>query len=395
MSHPRANNCQRYYSARMPGHSELPVAANPLRILVLSWRDEHHPEAGGAEIFLHRTTTYLAARGHDVTIQSARFPGSLARESVDGRQVVRRGGRYTVYPRGLRAALGASRRYDVIIDVHNGVPFWTPLVTRVPVISLVHHVHREQWNEVFDPRRARFGWWLESRAAPAVYRRSRYVTVSETTRHDLTSLGVDRDRIDVVYSGLDRSLPPNVPATPSPPTLVVLGRLVPHKRVEIAIETLAHLLPEMPDVQLEILGHGYWAGELSRRAQELGVSDRVRLAGYVSEQEKADVLARSRLALLPSLKEGWGLAILEAGAQGTATVAFRDAGGVVEAIVDGSTGVLVDSVEEFHNTVRDLMMDDERRKRLSAHAIAHASQFTWERSAAELEEILLSYCRRR
>ena len=395
MSNPPADDWRRYYSDRMPGPPASPAVVIPMRILVLSWRDEHHPEAGGAEIFLHRTTAYLAARGHDVTIQSAKFPGSLSRESMDGRHVIRRGGRYTVYPHGLRAAVGASRRYDVIIDVHNGVPFWTPMVTRVPVISLVHHVHREQWNEVFDPRRARLGWWLESRAAPAVYRRSRYVTVSETTRQDLIALGVDRDRIDVVYSGLDRSLPPNAPATPSPPTLVVLGRLVPHKRVELAIETLARLVPEIPDVRLEILGHGYWAGALSRRADELGVGDRVRFAGYVSEQEKTDVLARSRLALLPSLKEGWGLAILEASAQGTATVAFRDAGGVAEAIVDGSTGALVDGIEGFHQTVRDLMLDDERRERLSTAAITHAAQFTWERTAAELEEILLSYCRKR
>jgi len=373
-----------HYSAKMPSSTENPR----LRILVLSWRDENHPEAGGAEIFLHRTTSYLAAEGHHVTIHSARFPGSLAEETLDGRRLVRRGGRYTVYLRGLISAIAAGRRYDVIIDVHNGVPFWSPFVTRIPVISLVHHVHREQWEEVFDPRRARIGWWLESTAAPWVYRRAKYVTVSLNSERELVGLGVESKNIEVVYSGLDQLLPPNPPPRVIPPTLVVLGRLVPHKRVELAMDTVARLSEEMPDLHLEVIGHGYWAGELRKYADSLGIANRVRIAGYVSEQEKSDVLARSTLAVLPSIKEGWGLAILEAGAVGTPTVAFRDAGGVAESIIDGVTGVLVDNVDEFHARVRELLLDDKLRLRLGEAARTHSQGFTWRATAVELERVV-------
>ncbi len=162
---------------------------------MLSWRDEHHPEAGGAEVFLHRVTTSLAARGHEVTVMSARYPGSLADEVTEGRRMLRQGGRFTVYPRGVVAALRAGWLYDVILDVQNGVPFWSPLVTRTPVVNVVHHVHREQWPEVFEPTRARLGWWLESRVAPTVYRGARYVAVSQATRDDLVACGVDGSRI--------------------------------------------------------------------------------------------------------------------------------------------------------------------------------------------------------
>ena len=70
---------------------------------------------------------------------------------------------------------------DVIVDVQNGLPFWTPLLGK-PVVNVTHHVHREQWGQVFGPRRAGVGWWLESRLAPRVYRHSRYFAVSDAVR---------------------------------------------------------------------------------------------------------------------------------------------------------------------------------------------------------------------
>lgn len=365
-----------------------------MRILVLSWRDEYHPEAGGAEVFLHRTTSYLAEQGHEVTVRSARFPGSLQREFIDGRRMVREGGRFTVYPRGLLASVGAGRRYDVILDVQNGVPFWSPLVTRVPVVSLVHHVHREQWSQVFDPRRAKFGWWLESAAAPAVYRRSRYIAVSEVTRRELVELGVKANQIDVIYSGVDPApLPTPVPPG-QPPSLVVLGRLVPHKRVELALDAVAELSAEFPTLGLDVLGQGYWAGELMAYADKLGIRGRVRFAGFVSEQEKTDVLSRADIALLPSLKEGWGLAIMEAGALGTPTIAFRRSGGVAESIVDGQTGILVEDLAELVAHIGRLLRDPGARASLGNRAREHSSRYTWAKTGAALEAVLLSCSRR-
>ena len=127
-----------------------------LRVLLLNWRDLHHPEAGGAEKYLVTVAEGLAARGHEVTFRTAAYPGALPEETVAGVRYRRRGGHYSIYPRAFAANAAAS--HDVVVDVQNGVPYLSPLVTRSPVVNLVHHVHREQWPVVFGPRTARFGW---------------------------------------------------------------------------------------------------------------------------------------------------------------------------------------------------------------------------------------------
>ena len=146
-----------------------------LRIAFASWRDTGHPEAGGAEVFLEQVSTELAALGHEVTACAARYPGSRADETRRGVRVVRRGGRFGVYPRVLSWLFQHRGEFDVVVDVQNGLPFWTP-VLGLPVVNVTHHVHREQWPEVFGPVRARLGWRLESGLAPRVYRHSEYFT---------------------------------------------------------------------------------------------------------------------------------------------------------------------------------------------------------------------------
>ncbi len=356
--------------------------------MFLSWRDHAHPEAGGAELFLDRVSRWLAEQGHTVEIITARYPGSLPGETVDGRRIIRRGGRFSVYARTMLSTALRGSGADVIVDVQNGIPFWSPLVTRTPVVNLIHHVHREQWAEVFEPNRARIGWALESRVAPAIYRRSRYVTVSQTSRRELIELGIDPSRIDVVLGGLDRPTSDVVYDPDAPPLLSVLGRLVPHKRVEIALRTVVALQEEFPGITLDVLGHGYWLPQLREQARALGIEKSVRFAGFVSEQEKADVLSASAVSLLPSLKEGWGLAVIEAGSLGAPVVAFREAGGVTESVLDGRTGWLADTEADFIDKVRGLLRDREQRRVMSDNARIYASGFTWSATAAQFEEIL-------
>ena len=123
---------------------------------------------------------------------------------------------------------------------------------------------------------------------------------------------------------------------------MVVARLVPHKQVEHALDVLATLRAEFPDLQLDLVGHGWWHDELVAHAARLGVQDAVIWHGHVSDQRRDELLAGAWVALLPSAKEGWGLAVVEAAAQGTPTVAYRQAGGVTESILDGRTGLLVD-----------------------------------------------------
>ncbi|MEU9510305.1 glycosyltransferase family 4 protein [Micromonospora sp. NPDC048170] len=357
-------------------------------VLFLNWRDTTNPEGGGSEVYIERIAAELVAAGHRVTLLcAAHANGGPAGTTPEGVRVLRRGSRMTVYARAALTCLAGrigfgplSRRGpgrpDVVVDVCNGVPFFAPLYAGRPVLALVHHVHREQWPVVFGPRMARLGWWIESWLAVRLYRRCRYVTVSEASRAELATLGVDADRIDVVPNGTSPVTGPPLPRTPHP-SLLVLGRLVPHKRVEIALRTVAALVAELPDLELVVAGQGWWEQPLRELSESLGIAAHVRFTGFISEEEKHAALSSAWIALTPSLKEGWGLTIVEAAARSTPTVAFRYAGGVAEAMVDTETGLLVDDEEEFTAVVRELLADDVRRKAMGEAALVHASRFTW------------------
>ena len=365
----------------------------PLRVLYLSWRDRENPEAGGAETFTERTSEVLTQQGHEVTIFTASFPGASPRTRHGDVDVVRRGSKFSVYLHGLWHVLRHSKEYDVVLDVQNGVPFWSPLASKVPVINIVHHVHRDQWSAVFGRHIARLGWFLESKVAPYVYRNTRYVTVSKSTRGELDELGVDPGRVDLVYSGNDR--PPDLdhyaglPRTEAP-TMLFLGRLVPHKHVEQAVDILASRAMSHPDLELHVVGGGYWEDEIAKHARARGVEDRVHLHGFVDERVKHELLARAWVVVMPSHKEGWGLTIVEAGLHGTPAVAYGFAGGPSESIVHGRTGLLADSVGEFEDHVIELVDDSVLRRDLGRTARLYASSFDWGRAGRRLESVIAS-----
>jgi glycosyltransferase involved in cell wall biosynthesis len=358
------------------------------RVVFLNWRDLGSPLGGGSERYLHQVAAGLVGRGDVVTVRTAHYPGAARSDVLDGVRYLRRGTANTVFPTAL-ADLAAGRLgpADVVVDCQNGVPFWSRTVTRRPVVVLVHHVHREQWRVAVGGAAARLGWALESRVAPAAYRGCQYVAVSESTRTELTALGVHPARIAVVHNGVSPR-PPTAAVRGSAPQLTVLSRLVPHKQLEHALEVTARLQARWPDLRLILVGSGYWAPTILRRAEELGVAGRVRLLGHVDEQTKHEELARSWVHLCPSVKEGWGLAIQEAAQHGVPTVAYRSAGGTVESVLDGRTGLLADDREDLARATERLLADELLRSRLGAAAQRRVAEFTWERTTAAFSDVL-------
>jgi glycosyltransferase involved in cell wall biosynthesis len=362
----------------------------PLRVAFLNWRDSTHPEGGGAELYAQTVCAGLARRGHAVTLYCADHGAAPRDEQHDGYLIRRRGDRLSVYAaalRQLRSDARADGPFDVVVDTQNGVPFFTPLQTRTPSVVLVHHVHREQWPVVFGPVQSRVGWFVESRVAPVVNRGRQYVAVSERTKEELTWLGVGAKRIRVIHNGTRAPLESGA-GRADRPTLLVLGRLVPHKRIEHAVDVVAALRTTHPTLRLRILGEGWWREEIRQHARARGVLDQVDLLGFVSESVKARELDRAWLALAPSVKEGWGLSVVEAASHGVPTIAYHGAGGLSESIVDGVTGVLVHTREELVGATRNLIDDAVRRESLSGSARELSSRYTWTACVDDWEALL-------
>jgi glycosyltransferase involved in cell wall biosynthesis len=361
------------------------MRSTAIDVLFVNWRDASHPEGGGSERYVHRMAEGLAASGLRVTLLCAAHDRAPAEEVVGGVSVVRRGGRMSVYPRAL--AFVRAHRPRLVVDVQNGLPFLSPLVSHAPVLNLVHHVHREQWPIVFGRIGGAVGWWLESRVAPRLHRHSRYVTVSGATAGELVALGVDADRITIVPNGIEPA--PEVAAQRSPsPRLVVLGRLVPHKRVEHALEVVARLRHRWPDIRLSVVGEGWWADDLRATVQRLGVEDLVEFHGFLDERAKHEELARAWVHLCPSVKEGWGLVVSEAGHHEVPTVGYRAAGGLQESVLDGRTGLLVEDLDGFAAAVERLLADGSTRRTMGRAAARHAASFSWPASISAFATVL-------
>lgn len=369
-----------------PTDAETPL---PRSIVFLMWRDSDHPEGGGSELFVERVAEYLAGQGWDTTICCASYPDAVPDEVRNGVRMRRRGGRLTVYLHGLTYLLSRRGHHtDIVVDVQNGVPFLSPLVRRRTVIALVHHVHREQWQIIYPGVIGHFGWWLESWLAPRLYRRRRYVTVSEASRHDLIGLGVEADRIDVIHNGIDVPQPHHVQPRANVPTVCVLGRLVPHKQVEHALEITARTRAAIPDLRVDIVGEGWWREPLVARAVELGVDNLVTFHGSVSDAERDALLDRAWLLLAPSVKEGWGIAIMEAAARGVPAIAYTSAGGVCESIVDGETGFLADDLDGLAKRTEELLIYRSLRERMGARACARAADYDWGTTGTAFNQLL-------
>jgi glycosyltransferase involved in cell wall biosynthesis len=372
-------------------------------VLLLCWRDTGHPQGGGSETYLQRIGSQLAASGVDVTLRTARYPGAARREVVDGVSISRGGGRYGVYVlAGLamvasRIGIGPLRRVrpDVVIDSQNGIPFMARLAFGRRSVLLVHHCHREQW-PVAGRVMSRVGWLVESTLSPMVHRDNQYVTVSLPSARDLADLGVDPERVAVVRNGLDEA-PPDTLTLPrsAGPRVAVLSRLVPHKQIEDVLDAVAALLPQIPDLHLDVVGGGWWEERLVTHASQLGIADAVTFHGHVDDSSKHQVLQRCWIHVLPSRKEGWGLAVTEAAQHGVPTIGYRASGGLTDSIVDGVTGLLVDDHVELVSGMERLLTDDVLREQLGVKAQVRSGEFSWSQSANAMRTVLETVLRGR
>ena len=357
-----------------------------MKILLLCWRDSTHPQGGGSERYLERVAEYLVEQGHTVIFRTARHMNAARRDHRDGVDYHRGGAKFSVYPRAWaamaagRLGIGGLRGIDVVVDTQNGIPFFARLIAGAPTVLLTHHCHREQW-PVAGALLGRIGWFLESRIAPIIYRGAPYVTVSEASRADLAELGIPGAHI--IENGVDE-IPAHLPRLQreAPVHLVTLSRLVPHKQIEHAIDVVGRC----PGALLDVIGTGWWEHELREYAENQGFSDRVIFHGQVTEDYKHALLERADIHLMPSRKEGWGLAVMEAAQHGVPTVGYSF--GLRDSVIDGRTGLLVDAPSELATATQSLIDDPDHRRRLGAQARDNAADYSWETTGQRFADLL-------
>jgi len=363
---------------------------SPCRVLVLNERDPRHPKAGGAEIHVAEIFRRLVERGYEVTLAASSFAGCETFEDIDGMRAWRLGGLPLYYPRVAWACMRETRRgrFDVVVECLNKVPFYSPVYSKAPVLALCHHLFGEvAFRQVPWPVAAVvYGAEL---LIPPLYRRPPFITISESSEADLVRRGIPAERVRVSHCGIQApTLTPRVDA-PRPQRVAYVGRLEPYKHVDVMLRAMAQLADRFPECEILVIGKGAARESLEALAGELGIAERTRFTGFISDEERDLLLAESRVCVCPSEKEGWGLTVIESNTLGTPVVA-TDADGLRDSVRDTETGFLVEmgDVSAFAQRIGALLGDDALALRMSKAALEWSHSFDWEIAADEMARAL-------
>lgn len=369
-------------------------AAGVERVHVLGWRDLDDPDAGGSELHADEFMRRWAAAGLDVTHRTSAARGLPDDVARNGYRVIRRGSRYSVFPRAMASELtGRMGRADALVEIWNGVPWFSPVWFHQPRVVMLHHVHGPMWEQMLPRPFAGAGRLLEARIAPPFYRRTALVTPSEATRDELLTLGLRPDRVTAVNNGVDPSFHPGTCDVTSPtPLVVAVGRFAPVKRFELLIDALLEARRGVGNLDALLVGDGPLRGELEARVAAAGAAEWIRFAGRVDHGALVDVYRKAWVVASASLAEGWGLTLTEAAACGTPAVA-TDIPGHRCSVVDGVTGVLAPPAA-LGAALTDVLTHHERRRSLAVAARSRAATLTWSASAAGLLTVLAGEVRR-
>ncbi len=353
------------------------------RIHVLAWRDLDDPDAGGSEVHADEFMRRWAASGLEITHRTSSAIGVPVDSVRNGYRVIRKGSRYSVFPRTILSEI--TRRmgpYDALVEIWNGVPWFSPVWCHKPRITFLHHVHGPMWGQMLPGPLAGFGRVLEARLAPPFYRRTQMVTPSEATREELLELGFRPERVLAVNNGVSEQFQPAadpVAARSPEPLVVAVGRLAPVKRFDELIRAALIAKRDVPALRLEIVGSGPMRNELDSLVRAEQAGEWITFVGQLPHDDLVARYQRAWLVSSASLAEGWGLTLTEAAACGTPSVA-TDIRGHRSSVVDGVTGLLA-PLDDLGATLAKVLTDHDLRQHLAGAALARAKTLTWDAAA--------------
>ena len=363
-----------------------------MRLLALNWNDLKNPYAGGAEVHLEELLRRLVRKGHEVTLFCSGWRGCASEENIEGIRIIRRGNRYNfnlIAPFHLRK-LTKENQYDLLIEDINKIPFYTPLYLRLKTLVVVPHLFA---TTVFHEINFVLGTYIYLAEKPmvSVYRRSKYNVISESTADDIAQRGVPRDDISIIHCGIDNQFYAHDPSVKKydTPTVLYLGRLKKYKSIHHLMVAFSRVRESLADAKLMIVGAGDYSDELKKLAGSLELGDSIEFTGFVRKEEKLDRLRRCHVAVLPSLKEGWGLTNIEANAVGT-TVIAANSPGLRDSVSDGRSGLLYEygDIDDLAAKLKRVLVDDKYRTGLESGALEWSRQFDWDIAAGKFDRLI-------
>ncbi|MEZ5405583.1 MAG: glycosyltransferase family 4 protein [Verrucomicrobiia bacterium] len=358
---------------------------------MLNWRDPLSPLAGGAERVSLAHLVELRRRGHQVYWFANAHPNLSRTDMVEDIQIIRGGNKGT-------SVLAARNWYktqpffDLVIDQHHGIPWYAPWWCKTNCLAYIHEVLGPIWQSFYPWPLSAIGKSQEH-LTHWLYRNIPFWTVSESTAKKLRLVGVKK--VYVFPNGIDIQPLTCLDEKPMVPPirLVVVSRLAPNKRLDHAIEVVRLLIQKGFDIFLTIVGTGEEECKLKRLSHHFHLDDKIIFTGSIDEKQKNEYLRRSHLLIHASLREGWGLNVIEANAMGTPAIVYP-VDGLVDSTIHGKTGLIAaaETPIALANSVIEMIRSPERYQQIRLNALKHASIHEWKnilpKTCDWLEEIV-------
>ena len=361
-----------------------------MKILMLAWRDMKNPLKGGAEIVTDIYLSGLSKLGHDVTLFSSKFPNSKQEETYNNYKIIRKGNKLTVYFHGLIYATKHQEHYDIIIDQVNTIPFFTPLtIKKEKRIAYFNQLCLNVWfYEMFFP--LSFIGYISEVCYLKLYRNTRCITISESSKNDLIKYAWAKNnnilisKMQISFTSLNKPLKKES-------AFVFVGRLKKSKRVHDCIKALSLIENNNNNkTKLYIIGDGdeRYKNQLKNLAENLNLTNNIIFLNDITNQQRNNLMAKCLAILVTSVREGWGLIVTEANANGTIAITY-DVNGLRDSNITGfitkynTPSALAEYMSLVINPNNKSTINKKNR---DAIADAYNYHSDWEKQVGRLEE---------
>lgn len=367
-----------------------------MRLVWLSWKDRKHPLAGGAEVVTHNLLTRLAKDGHEVILLTSKPDGLSDEETVDGYKIIRSGSRYSVYSHAKKYyKQHLSGWADIVIDETNTIPFFASKYTKKPTVMFVHQLARKVWFYQMT-------WplsWVGYLAEPLYLRllnNERVITISESTKQDLIkTAGFKPENINIITQGNSSTpLPTLEGITKYPePTLLSLGSVRPMKGTINIVKAYEHAKKQMPNLKFIIAGdmNDPYAKKVQALIDASPYKEDISVLGRVSNEKRDEIMQRSHVIAVASVKEGWGLIVTEANGQGTPAVGY-DVDGLRDSIKHQKTGlVAAPDPQSLGNAIVTMLSEPTQYEAMRQAAWQDSKQYTFDNCYRDFIGVIKRY----
>lgn len=363
-----------------------------MKILILNWRDTKNPKSGGAEIVTLEHAKAWVKKGHSVVWFTSGFKNSKKEEIIAGVNIVRRGNFLTVFLLAPIFYLFSGQKFDLVIDEIHGIPFFTPIFVRKPKIAFIHEVAGEIWDYMYFFPINKIGKFMEPLYFK-LYKNIKFWTDADSTVDDLIRKGIKKKNCTVINCPILNKPLKTLPKKENSPTFIFVSRVVKMKGIEEVMRAFFYILRELKDGHLWIVGSGEesYIEELKETMDSYSISPRVKFFGQVSEEKKLTLMKRAHILLHASVKEGWGLVVVEAASQATPSVVY-DVSGLRDSVKNGKTGIVLEenTSKEMARQAVKLIKNKKEYLRLQKNGLLWVKNLTWEKATEQSLKLIES-----